>query len=298
MHGTPYQAGPGSGDNVPSISGTPVLYIDTSGAMNALFGLFGQHEGLTNLYIYSEGNLSSIATGATQIIALTPVTNGVMYVAGSQPNSTFTVTPQVFGIKVDQNLFQSLRDFVIESQMMQDPDENAPGGDSKDPTDPVPPSRARYQTHLTIVDDQKAPQPNEPIKIWADAPTTLLIDGQSFEVGPGDAQYAAVKTGVDGSLVIMRSLMAATRPTCMPRPCGYGPASWIPTNASWFIPIMSSTAASRRRTPVAVMTILTRSISSRPGAMPDATAPSPCPCSRRMSSMPGSRKNARTPSAR
>ena len=203
VHGTPYQAGPGSGDNVPSISGTPVLYIDTNGSVNALFGLFGQHEGLTNLYIYSDGSLGSIPTGATQIIALTPITNGVMYVAGSQPNSTFTVTPQVFGINVDQNLFQSLRDFVIESQMMQDPDEQAPGGDSSDPSNPLPPSRARYQTHLTIVDDQKAPRPNAPVKIWADAPTTLLIDGQSFEVGPGDVQYAAVKTGVDGSLVIM-----------------------------------------------------------------------------------------------
>ena len=165
LHGTPYQAGPGSGDNAASISGTPVLYIDTGGNVNALFGLSGQHEGLTNLFIYSEGNLGSIATGVTQIDALTPVTNGVMYLAGSQPNSAFTVTPQVFGIKVDQSLFQSLRDFVIESQMMQDPDEHAPGGDPSDPAHPVPPSRARYQTHLTIVDDQKAPQPNEPVKI-------------------------------------------------------------------------------------------------------------------------------------
>ena len=59
------------------------------------------------------------------------------------------------------------------------------------------PSRAPYQTHVTIVDDQKAPQPNEPVKIWADAPTTLVIDGLSFDVGPGDTQYAAARTGAD-----------------------------------------------------------------------------------------------------
>ena len=62
---------------------------------------------------------------------------------------------------------------------------------------------ARYQTHLTIVDDQKAPQLHEPVKIWADKSVTITVDGQPLTVGPGDNDYAAVKTGADGSLVIV-----------------------------------------------------------------------------------------------
>jgi hypothetical protein len=63
---------------------------------------------------------------------------------------------------------------------------------------------ARYQTHLTIVDDLKAPRPNEAIKIWADQPNTqIMINGQSYMIGPGDSDYAAAKTGTDGTLVIV-----------------------------------------------------------------------------------------------
>jgi hypothetical protein len=184
---------------------TPVLYKDAQGGLTVLYGVFDPSGALPpSLYGYDPDNRNhaSLPTGVTSISYLsTSVTNGVIYAGGSGLSATGGTPVQVFGIRVD-TLPQALRDFVIESQMMQDPDEHAPGGDLSNSTDPIPPSRARYQTHLTVVDDQKAPQPHEPIKIWADTPMTLMIEGQPFDVGPGDAAYAAVKTGVDGALVI------------------------------------------------------------------------------------------------
>jgi len=52
------------------------------------------------------------------------------------------------------------------------------------------------------VDDHKALQPHQAVKIWADQPTTILVAGRSHAVGPGDNQYAAALAGLDGTLTI------------------------------------------------------------------------------------------------
>jgi hypothetical protein len=205
-----------------SISTTPVLYKDPQGGVTVLCGSSPILDATTvlppSLYGYDPkaGQHAAVPTGVTYVWNLSQgTTNGVVYAAGgggsgSTPGGVPAgQVPQVFGIRVD-DLPQALRDFIIESQMMQDPDENAPGGDASDPSagsgqapaNPIPPSRARYQTHLTIVDDGKHPVPNEPVKIWADQPITIQIDGTSYDIGPGDAQHAALKTGPDGALVI------------------------------------------------------------------------------------------------
>jgi hypothetical protein len=86
---------------------------------------------------------------------------------------------------------------------MQDPDPDAPGPDRRgDDPSPMPPSRARYQTHLTVVNDLKVPIPQEPLKIWADARTTIRVDGKAYPIGPGDTEYAELRTGSDGTVVI------------------------------------------------------------------------------------------------
>ncbi|MCB0056615.1 MAG: hypothetical protein KDE45_06320, partial [Caldilineaceae bacterium] len=60
---------------------------------------------------------------------------------------------------------------------------------------------ARYQTHVTVVDANKAPRPYQSMKVWADASTTLLIDGQSYTV---DATTpASVQTDATGTLTIV-----------------------------------------------------------------------------------------------
>ncbi|MDN5937683.1 MAG: hypothetical protein L0H83_03390 [Salinisphaera sp.] len=201
---TPYNLGPQS-----SIFTTPVLYKNPQGGLTVLFG--ASSSGLIpmaqppSLYGYDPkaGQHASVPTGVTYIWSLSQgVTNGVVYAAGGGNATPDGQVSQVFCLRVDE-LPQALRDFIIESQLMQDPDQNAQGG-STDPNNPIPPSVARYQTHLTVVDDQKNPQPYEPVKIWADKPnTTITVDGQPFTIGPGDTQYASVKTGLDGSLVIV-----------------------------------------------------------------------------------------------
>lgn len=191
---------------------TPTLYKDTQGNVTVFFqARNADANAIPSLYGFSpdNGNVAALPTGATTISALSPtVTHGVLYAAGVIENDATTATqfPQVFAIRVDA-LVQAERDFIIESQLMQDPqDPGGNGGSTVTAPDGnvIPNSVARYQTHLTVVDDKKHPLANEPIKIWADvAGTVITVDGVQYTVGPDDAAYALVKTGVDGSLVIM-----------------------------------------------------------------------------------------------
>ena len=146
---------------------------------------------------------SLISTGSTEVATLsTNLSNGVIYAGGGAGSITKTdpIYAQIFGIRLDE-VVQGLRDFIIESQLMQDPDETATNGKKEQN---IPPSKARYQTHLTIVDDLKAPRPHEAVKIWADQPnTTIIIDGQTYTIGSDDSAFAAAKTGADGTLVIV-----------------------------------------------------------------------------------------------
>ncbi|MGE0274447.1 MAG: tectonin domain-containing protein [Nitrospiraceae bacterium] len=203
MDGTPYNLVPHT-----EIRTTPVLYKDPQGGLTVLFGVtvpLNPSAETFNLYGYDPDNRNhaGVPTGVTGIWSLSAgVTNGVVYAAGGGSTTSDGQVSQVFGIRVDE-LPQALRDFIIESQLMQDPDPSAQGG-STDPNNPIPPSVARYQTHLTVVDDRKSPRPHEPVKIWADTPSTVItVDGRPFIIGPGDAEFASVTTGVDGSLVIV-----------------------------------------------------------------------------------------------
>jgi len=208
--GTPYQVTQNT-----QVATTPTLYKDPQGGLTVLYGVSDPNNTLPpSLYGYDpdNGNHASVPTGVTSITTLSPtVINGVVYAGGWGVGVT-----QVFGIRVDE-LPQALRDFVIESQMMQDPDPSGSGNITPGqplPANPIPNSVARYQTHLTVVDDQKNPQIHEPVKIWCDtANTNITVDGQGFTVGPDDASFAAVQTGADGSLVITMDATDYVAPT-------------------------------------------------------------------------------------
>ncbi|MBV9172420.1 MAG: PQQ-like beta-propeller repeat protein [Chloroflexi bacterium] len=190
---TPAQFRAGSG-----IVTTPLLYRDAQGEAAVIFSQAGATDPGLIVYDPASGNQILVPTQGTNFIALAAAApEGVVYGGGGVATEASSQTPvaQLFGIRVDEAV-QQLRDFVVDSQLMQDFD---------DPSQPThePSGVARYQTHLTLVDGTKAPLNNTAVKLWADQPnTTVLVNGQSVTLGPDDDKYAVVKTGADGTLAI------------------------------------------------------------------------------------------------
>lgn len=194
----------------PWILTTPALYKDISGSVTVYFNAYDPGVATVQPSLLgfdpTSGIIAAVPTGATRVVALSKsVTNGVIYAAGfiddNQPDGSF---PQIFAIRVDQ-LAQAERDFIIESQLMQDPQDPGNGGSKVTAPDGniIPSSVSRYQTHLTVVDDKKHPLPNEPVKIWADvAGAVITVEGTQYTIGPADTAFASVKTGNDGCVVI------------------------------------------------------------------------------------------------
>ncbi len=181
-----------------AIDTTPIVYTDAQGLTAVLLSVANATQPGLLVFDPTSGNTISVPTQGTTFSNLSgSVSNGVVYGGGAPTYEASSDVPvgQVFGIRVDEAV-QELRDFVVDSQLMQDFD---------DPSQPTHNANgvARYQTQLTLVDDTKAPLANTAVKLWADvANTTVLINGQSYTLGPDDDQYAAVKTGTDGTLVI------------------------------------------------------------------------------------------------
>lgn len=198
-------AEPHGGD---SIWTTPVVYTDSAGATSVLFGTSGP--GSTELWVFDptrpagDANPVSVATGQTRVSQLSAsISNGVVYAAGATYwQGAGAAAGQVFAINIDRAV-QALRDVIVESQLMQDFDE-PPAGQAE------PPTFARYQTHLTVVDDLKAPRPFEAVKVWADRATTVSINGATpVSIGPGDDDFAAAQTGLDGAVTIASGYLTA-----------------------------------------------------------------------------------------
>lgn len=193
---TPVQ--PRAGDEILT---TPLVYTDSAGKTWVLFGTVGAAS--HDLWILGrdpktvQPSLASVATGQTRIAQLSDsAANGVVYAAGSTAwAGASPPAGQVFAINVDRAT-QALRDVIVESQLMQDFDE-PPGGQGN------PPTHARYQSHLTLVDDNRIPLPNQALKLWADTTTIVSLDGAApVSIGPGDDEYTTAQTGVDGSITI------------------------------------------------------------------------------------------------
>jgi hypothetical protein len=140
------------------------------------------------------GALVQLETDHLVATQLTMDANGILYATGSDPvDNAFG---QVYAIRVD-TLLQQERAFIVESELMQDFDEPAVGQLT---------ATARYQTHVTVVDPNKAPQPFQAIKVWAETgdPNLLalvLIDGSPYYVN--DTTPAAVQTDAAGTVTIV-----------------------------------------------------------------------------------------------
>jgi hypothetical protein len=180
----------------PQILTTPLVYKDATGQTVVLVSVY-YDAGPSSLLVFdpSSGRVASIPVPDTAVTKFSKsVVNGVVYAAGDRATQA---VPRAFAMRVDAAT-QALRDFIVESQLMQDFDgQSTPNG------------VARYQTHLTVVDNHKAPLARETVKIWADKPATLRINGRTVSIGPGDAQFASVQTGADGMVTILSGSVAA-----------------------------------------------------------------------------------------
>ncbi len=174
-----------------TVYSTPIVVTDAKGADTVFFT-----RGDQNVWFFdpAEGTLFQIETAQTAIAATAYDAHHRILFGASQPidQSTGALLGQVFAVRVDE-LIQVERAFVIESQLLQDFDP-APDGQAH--------AVARYQTHVSVVDDNRAPLARQAIKVWAEAPETkVTIDGQPYTISP-DAP-AQVETDGAGSLTIV-----------------------------------------------------------------------------------------------
>ena len=112
-----------------------------------------------------------------------------MYCGGAPPQATSASLTAYYGIRLDQIPLTSLPRYslVADSQLMQDPDPQATNTGSTSPDNPIPPSAARYQTHLTVVDTGNLPVPDLEVKPYVNQATAgvpLTVQGQPVTVPP------------------------------------------------------------------------------------------------------------------
>lgn len=134
----------------------------------------------------TNGGLTTTETGATAITTIVPTGNGVVYAGGYQTSPT--TIGQYFAIRLQDAL---LNDFIIESQLLEDRD-----ADAKTPL-------TRYQTHVTIVGDDKVAMPSQAVKVWADSPTPITVEIDGVQHAADTRNAAVFHTDATGSFTIV-----------------------------------------------------------------------------------------------
>jgi hypothetical protein len=179
VNGGTFGAGPLA---VPVEGGTLVVFSANAGGANSIC-----------VYDPATGNFLQVDTDHMLATQLVVDENGILYAGGADPSNPNAPFGQVYAIRLD-DLLQGERDFIIESELMQDFDAPAAGQLA---------ATARYQTHVTIVDGQKAPRPFQAVKVWADTPvlTQVLIDGVPAQINA--TTPARVQTDASGIVTIV-----------------------------------------------------------------------------------------------
>ena len=169
---------------------TPVV-SGPAGAETVLYAPYGPGTAEVRTLDVASGTIAVLATGQTAVAAMSGVgADGTLYVAGAQVQVDAGLG-QVFALRMD-TAAAAAHDLIAESQLLQDYDE---------PTGGKLTAVARYQTHLTVVDDAGSPRPFTDLRVWAEAPVTVQVDGRPFPIGPQTP--APVRTAADGSLAIV-----------------------------------------------------------------------------------------------
>jgi outer membrane protein assembly factor BamB len=187
VEGPPMPLSPGK-----QVLATPVVGRDEAGVATIVTSTKG--DDCLWLAQPSTDNLVALSTNLTYATdSAFDESQGVLYTTGVTTDRSLG---QIFAIRLSEAV-QGLRDFIVESELLQDYEEQPAS-----PSGPAPPAPiARYQTHITVVDDVKAPQPHQSLKLWADRPTEVRIDGARHTLGP--ASPAMLQTDGSGSLTVV-----------------------------------------------------------------------------------------------
>lgn len=172
-----------------SFAAGPIVAPDAKGGAAIVFS--GRKGSSNSVWIYDPTTTNLVQIDTDQLLAtqLAVDENGVLYAAGN-PGTAFG---QVYAIRIDQ-VMQQERSFIVDSELMQDFDEPVAGQLAAMP---------RYQTHVTVVDALKAPQPFQSVKVWADTALLSLvqIDGQFYFINRTTA--ASVQTDAAGTVTVI-----------------------------------------------------------------------------------------------
>ena len=177
---------------------TPLFYRNSQGQPLVVFGT----PGVAKLWAFNpaDGSFGSIDTMGTEITALTAdAPLGIVRCGGAPPGGTTDLTAY-YGIRLEGIPLTAPPQYslVADSQLLQDPDPTAANQGSSSPDNPIPPSAARYQTHLTVVDTSHVPVPNLEVKLYVDQATAavpLTVQGQVTTVPPSGLMVTTDATG-------------------------------------------------------------------------------------------------------
>jgi hypothetical protein len=194
--------------NATAVLTKPLFYRNPESQPLVVFGT----QGVAKLWAFNpvDGSSGSIDTMGTEIGTMTDdAPLGIVYCGGTPPVATPTALTSYYGIRLDSIPLTSPPRYslVADSQLMQDPDQQATnkgtttqgksqGGPSTAPL--IPPSVARYQTHITVVDSLRTPVPGLDVKLYVDQATAgvlLTVQGQPVTVPPSGAVVATDATG-------------------------------------------------------------------------------------------------------
>ena len=180
------------------VTTTPLFYRNAQGQPLVVFGT----QGVAKLWAFNpaDGSFGSIDTMGTEITALTADTPlGIVRGGGAPPGGTTDLTAY-YGIRLEGIPLTAPPQYslVADSQLLQDPDPAAANQGSSSPDNPIPPSAARYQTHLTVVDTAHVPVPDLEVKLYVDQATAavpLTVQGQATTVPPSGLVVTTDATG-------------------------------------------------------------------------------------------------------
>ena len=187
----------------PGASSPPPVVAGPVGSETVVYAVYGSGVQEVRFFTPGTGQVATLATGQTSVSSLSrDLAAGVVYAGGDASwNASDHAAGQVFAIRADA-LASAVGAFIADpapSRFRRPAGGAGHGGPRPRRPVPDPPHGGRLDGRPNAAASGTA------VKVWADAPTSVTINGQPFQIGPGPAltDAAAVETGADGVVTIV-----------------------------------------------------------------------------------------------